>query len=167
MIGAAEAELAMMDGPLDHSRFDSAPMTEDQDVVSSSSESPALAEIPNIGRRSAPRLRLSLPATLTAVERSHRCVLMNISRTGAQIALLQPLREGEGAVLKCNVVDRFVIVTRTEFSVNALAFEEPISHEDVLAIRSYHENFEERERRQLIDTARSWVSGNDPDERAL
>ncbi|WP_298468202.1 PilZ domain-containing protein [uncultured Erythrobacter sp.] len=123
--------------------------------------------IPNTGRRNAPRLRLSLPARLVSVERTHQCILMNLSRTGAQIAILESLREGEGAVLKCGKIDQFVIVSRGEFGLNALTFEEELSDEMVLHIRRYHENFEERERRALVETARKWVSGESDDERAI
>ncbi len=123
--------------------------------------------IPNTGRRAAPRLRLSLPARLVAVERTHQCILMNLSRDGAQIAILESLREGEGAVLKCGKIDQFVLVKRSEFGVNALSFEEPISDDLVLHIRSYHENFEQRERRSLVETARKWVNGDTDDERAI
>ncbi len=123
--------------------------------------------VPNTGRRAAPRLRLSLPARLVAVDRTHQCILMNLSRNGAQIAILDSLREGEGAVLKCGKIDQFVIVNRSEFGLNALSFEEPISDEMVLHIRRYHENFEERERRMLVETARKWVSGETDDERAI
>ncbi len=123
--------------------------------------------IPKTGRRSAPRLRLSLPARLVAVERTHPCILLNVSRTGAQVAILNALREGEGAVLKCGKIDQFVLVSRSEFGLNALTFEEEISDDLVLHIRRYHENFEERERRALIETARKWVNGDTEDERPI
>lgn len=119
------------------------------------------------GRRSAARLRLSLPARIVAVERTHQCILMNLSQTGAQIAILDSLREGEGGVLRCGKVDAFAIVTRSEFGLNGLTFENEISHELVLHIRRYHENFEERERRALAETARKWVSGESDDERPI
>lgn len=120
----------------------------------------------HIGRRAAPRLRLSLPARFVAIESTHKCILLNISRTGAQIAILNSVREGEGGFLHCGKLSAFAIVTRSEFSLNALEFDEEISDEDVLDIRSYYETFEERERRQLIETARKWVNG-DSDERAI
>ncbi len=121
----------------------------------------------NIGRRSAPRLRLSLPGQLVAVERVHRCILLNLSRTGAQVAILDALREGAGAILKCGVIDHFAVVTRSEFGLNALAFDEPLTDQQVIEIRHYHENFEDRERRALIETARKWVSGDLDDERPI
>ncbi|MEM6474929.1 MAG: PilZ domain-containing protein [Pseudomonadota bacterium] len=120
--------------------------------------------IPQTGRRSAPRLRLSLPARLVAVERTHQCILLNLSRSGAQVAILNSVREGEGAFLKCGAIDQFVIISRSEFGMNALEFDEPISDELVLEIRRYHENFKEREKRALIETARKWVNGDDEDD---
>jgi hypothetical protein len=118
-----------------------------------------------VGRRAAPRLRISLPGQLIAVDKVHSCILMNLSRTGAQVAILDSLRKGEGAILRCGAIDHFAIVTRSEFGLNALTFDEPLSDALVLDIRRYHENFEERERRALIETARKWVTGDTGDER--
>lgn len=118
-----------------------------------------------VGRRSAPRLRLSLPAQLIAVEKVHTCILLNLSRTGAQVAILDAVREGEGAILRCGIIDHFVIVTRSEFGLNALMFDEPLTDAIVLETRRYHENFEEREKHALIETARKWVNGHTGDER--
>jgi hypothetical protein len=126
------------------------------------SEGPATS----FGRRAAPRLRLSLPAQLIAIEKAHTCILLNLSRTGAQVAILDAMPEGEGAILRCGIIDQFVIVTRSEFGLNALMFDEPLSDATVLETRRYYENFEERERRALIETARKWVTGDTGDERA-
>lgn len=120
-----------------------------------------------IGRRSAPRLRLSLPAQLIAVEKAHTCILLNLSRTGAQVAILDAIREGEGAILRCGMINHFVIVARSEFGLNALEFDEPLTDAIVLETRRYHENFEEREKRALIETARKWVTGDTGDDRAI
>lgn len=122
---------------------------------------------PAVGRRLAPRLRLSLPAQLIAVERSHTCILLNLSRTGAKVAILDAMREGEGAILRCGVIDHFGIITRSEFGLNAIAFEEPLSDKIVLETRRYYENFEERERRALIEMARKWVTGDTDDDRTI
>ena len=121
----------------------------------------------NVGRRAAPRLRLSLPARFVAIEGTHKAILLNISRTGAQIAILNTVREGEGGFLECGKLNAFGIIARSEFSVNAIEFEEPLTEAEVLEIRRYYENFEERERRALIETARKWVNGDTKDERAI
>jgi hypothetical protein len=120
-----------------------------------------------VGRRAAPRLRISLPGQLIAVDKVHSCVLMNLSRSGAQVAILDSLRKGEGAILRCGAIDHFALVTRSEFGLNALTFDEPLSDALVIEIRRYNENFEERERRALIETARKWVTGDTGDDRAI
>ncbi len=120
-----------------------------------------------VGRRAAPRLRLSLPAQLIAVEKAHTCILLNLSRTGAQVAILDAMRVGAGAMLRCGVINHFSLVTRSEFGLNAIEFDEPISDAVVLEIRRYYENFEERERRALIETARKWVTGDSGDDRPI
>ena len=112
-----------------------------------------------IGRRSAPRLRLRLPAQLVAVDKVQACVLLNISRSGAQVAVHDALREGEGAILRCSNLDHFAIVKRSESGLNALAFDEPVTDAIVLQIRHDQETFAERERRALKETARKWVTG--------
>ena len=126
-------------------------------------------EIPTnpVGRRRAPRLRLSLPARFVAIERTHPCILLNLSQTGAQIAILDSVREGEGGVLECGNIKSFAMVVRSEFSLNAVHFEDPLSYDDVIDIRRLYETYEDRERRKLIDTARRWVSGESKDGRAM
>lgn len=126
-----------------------------------------LGPIPNTGRRAAPRLRVSLPARLISVEGNQPCVLMNLSRSGAQVAVLDSIRVGEGAVLQCGSLEVFGDVIRSDFGLNAIRFEEEISDAQVLEIRHYHETFEERERRSLIDTARKWVTGDSDDDRPI
>ena len=122
---------------------------------------------PNTGRRAAPRLRVSLPARLISVEGNQPCVLMNLSRSGAQVAVLDAIRVGEGAVLQCGSLEVFGDVIRSDFGLNAIRFEDEISDRQVLDIRHYHETFEERERRSLIDTARKWVTGESADDKPV
>ncbi|MEQ8773382.1 MAG: PilZ domain-containing protein [Erythrobacter sp.] len=127
----------------------------------------ALPPIPNTGRRAAPRLRVSLPARLITIEGNQPCVLMNLSRSGAQVAVLESVRVGEGAVLRCGSLEAFGDVIRSDFGLNAIRFEHELTDEQVLDIRHYHETFEDRERRSLSDTARKWVTGDNSDERPM
>ena len=126
-------------------------------------------EVPTnpVGRRRAPRLRVSLPARFVAIDRTHPCILLNISQTGAQIAILNSVREGEAGVLECGKVKAFGLVVRSEISLNALHFDEELSYEDVIGIRRLYETYELRERRKLIETARRWASGESKDGRAM
>lgn len=116
--------------------------------------------IPNTGRRSAPRLRLILPARLISIEGDQPCILMNLSRSGAQVAVIHPLRSGEAAVLRCAGIDVFGDVIRTDFGLNAIRFEQELRDADVLAVRHHYDTFEDSQRRSLIETARKWVTGD-------
>ena len=116
--------------------------------------------IPNTGRRAAPRLRLSLPARLISVQGNQECILMNLSRSGAQVAVMDPLRSGEAAVLRCGSLEVFGDVIRADFGLNAMRFERELRDEDVLAVRHHYETYEDGQRRSLIETARKWVTGD-------
>ena len=77
------------------------------------------------------------------------------------------MREGEGGILECGGLKLFAIVARSEFSLNALHFEEELTDEQVLDLRRLNETFEQRERRALIETAKKWVNGDTKDDRAM
>lgn len=137
-----------------------------RDIAAAEAAAPRLSP-GKIGRRHAARLRVSLPGQMIGVEKVQSCILLNLSRSGAQVAILESLRIGEGAILRCGAIKQFGVVTRSEFGLNAVEFDEQLEHEQVLEIRRYYENFEERERRTLIETARKWVNGEIDDERPI
>jgi len=116
-----------------------------------------------VGRRSAARLRLSIPARLIALNGTFRCILVNLSRTGAQVGLEHPLKNGDGAILQVAGIDHFAVVMRSERGsfggVNGLEFEEPLSDDDVLATRRFAESFEMNERITLLREVEAWVTG--------
>lgn len=115
------------------------------------------------GRRAAPRLRLSLPARLQTMYDTRRCILLDLSKTGAQIGLEEPLKEGASAILELHGIDQFGTVVRlgqgTNGGVNGLRFDHPLTEGDVLAIRRYSDNYEEAEMRALRNEVRAWVAG--------
>ncbi len=113
-----------------------------------------------MGRRSAPRLRLSLPGVLLAVRGNHNCIITNLSQTGVLIALSDPLKVGEEGYLRCGPIDHFVIVARKERGLNALEFDIPVSREFVVQMREFQETLAEREEVELLDTVRSWTEGS-------
>ncbi len=116
-----------------------------------------------VGRRAAPRLRLSMPARLVTLTDTRRCILVNVSRTGAQIGLEKPLKKGDGAFLQLAGIDQFGEVVRSAVGlgggVNGLLFECPLSDTDVIALRHFAESFAENESRQLRAEVQAWVSG--------
>lgn len=116
-----------------------------------------------VGRRGAPRLRLSIPASLISLYDRRRCILIDLSCTGAQIGLGQPMREGESVVLQVAGIEPFADVVREakgpNGGVNGLLFDPPISERDVLGVRTYSERYEKDELRALRGEVRKWVTG--------
>lgn len=112
------------------------------------------------GRRAAPRLRLSLPGVFLAVRGNLKCIVTNMSQTGVLIAVNETLNVGEEGYLRCGPIDHFVTVTRKDNGLNALEFDNPVSHDFVLQMRRFQETLEERDERELMETVRSWTQGD-------
>ncbi|MEM8724548.1 MAG: PilZ domain-containing protein [Pseudomonadota bacterium] len=112
-----------------------------------------------IGRRAAARLRLSMPAKLVTIYETRPCIILNLSQTGARLGLENPLALGDAAFLQCGGIDHFANIVRSQKGTNALEFEVPLAHDQVLAIRKMAENFDDLERRDFRRIARDWITG--------
>jgi len=116
-----------------------------------------------VGRRSAARLRLSIPARLLTIHGIHDCILLDLSRTGARIALTLPLPIGADGFVRVGLLEAFGEVIRREVGsgggVNAIKFDDPVGLADVLGVRHHAETYRLRERHALLDQVRSWVTG--------
>lgn len=112
-----------------------------------------------VGRRNAARLRLCVPAKLESVFGVRRCVLIDLSRTGAQIALDTPLDTGEAGFLRFLGFDLFAEIVRKDRGGNGLEFEVALTDEQVLKVRELSENLDTLERRTLLHDVREWVTG--------
>lgn len=115
------------------------------------------------GRRAAPRLRLAIPARFVSIYATQRCMLVDLSRTGARIALAAPVATGQCGYLEIDRFEVFGTIVRMhregDFAVNALAFDEPVAPEAVLLIRTYAEGLEARTQMALREQVRRWVTG--------
>ncbi|MEM1196976.1 MAG: PilZ domain-containing protein [Pseudomonadota bacterium] len=114
----------------------------------------------NVGRRRAARLRLSIPARLITVSETRRCVLLDVSRNGAQIGLRKPLEEGEAGLLQFSRFETFGCAVHQDRGLNGLEFDVELSDADVLEIRGYAENYAADKRADLMNEARAWVMGS-------
>lgn len=112
-----------------------------------------------VGRRSAPRLRLSIPAKLVTVTRTLPCVLLDVSRSGAQVSLPDPLPPEASCILQFATCEVFACVSRRGTGLNGLCFEDPLDDEEVLATRRFAESYQADERAALLASARAWVTG--------
>ena len=113
----------------------------------------------NVGRRKAPRLRLSIPVRLVTISETRRCALLDLSRSGAQIGLAKPLAEGEAGLLRFAGFEVFGCVLRKSAGFTGLEFDAQLADNDVLAVRRYAEAYDADERSALLEEARSWVMG--------
>ena len=115
------------------------------------------------GRRAAPRLRLAIPARFVSIYSTQRCVLIDLSRTGARMAVAAPVAPGQPGYLEVERMEIFGTIVRVqpggEIAINALAFDAPIAQSAVLKIRAYAEGLEARTQLALRDSVRRWVTG--------
>lgn len=120
------------------------------------------ASVP-IGRRAAARLRLAILARFVSIYSTQNCVLLDISRTGARLALADPLTEQKSGVVAFAQFELFGLIVRadqgTDGGANAMAFDDPITEAAILDVRRLAEGFETRERLALRDMVRRWVAG--------
>lgn len=125
------------------------------------SDAPTVA--PTTGRRAAPRLRLAIPARFVSIYSTQRCVLIDLSRTGARMALAAPVAPGQPGYLEIDRMEIFGTIVRAqhagEMAVNALSFDDPIAQAAVLRIRAFAEGLEARTQMALRDQVRRWVTG--------
>ena len=116
-----------------------------------------------VGRRSAPRLRLAIPARLISLYGHYRCILIDLSSTGAQLGFETPLDTGETAILEIAGRELFCDIVRKDEGpnggTNGLTFDPPLSEEMVLDMRRFAETYELDELRGLRSEVKDWVEG--------
>lgn len=124
----------------------------------------ASEEVPGVvGRRGSARLRLAIPARFVSLYSTQPCILLDISRTGARMALGTPLSQGQSGFIDLGRFEVFGAIVRMERhhggGVNAMVFDDPLPKAHVLEIRKFAEDFELREHAALRDQVRRWVAG--------
>lgn len=91
-------------------------------------------------------------------------MLLDISQTGARLALERPLGVNTSGYLRVGPVEIFATAVRVRLgdeglAVNGVEFDIRLSKPQVLAVRAYAENYEMAERRASLMQARDWVMG--------
>lgn len=108
-----------------------------------------------IGRRGNSRLRLNLPATLFLVDGTRRCRLENISRSGARIAIEQPVKIGDCGFLACEGKQFFGSIVWTRGSSCGLQFDRLLGEQQLLEMRWLGDHHPERGR-----GTHDWIRGD-------
>jgi len=111
------------------------------------------------GRRSNARVRLQIPATFTLLSGAHKCLLSNLSRSGARVAIDPPPKVGDCGILRCTELDAFCVVVWVHGGECGVEFEDVEPIDLVQALRWYSDNYSEYQQGELLRTVREWVSG--------
>lgn len=117
-----------------------------------------------IGRRAAARLRLALPARLVSLYGTHRCILIDLSTTGAQLGMEMPLATSENAILEIAGKELFCDIVRVSRGphggTNGVKFDPELEDQDVLDVRRFSETYKTNELRAIRSEVRAWVNGS-------
>ena len=116
-------------------------------------------EIGIIGRRDSSRLRLALPAKLDLIGGVQRCILADISVSGARVMLKDAPRPGEFGVLQLDALEAFGMVVWSSPEGCGFRFDEKISERDLLLLRQSEDHLAKVDKEESIEFARKWVQG--------
>ncbi|MEE4337812.1 hypothetical protein [Erythrobacter sp.] len=108
-------------------------------------------------------MRLGIPGGLVTLGGTERCDLVDLSCSGARVALTNALDDllapGDGALLRVAGLEAFGEVVRRDSSAIAFAFEERLAEGDVLAVRRHAERLAGDPTSALRQAAHNWVTG--------
>ena len=88
------------------------------------------------GRRQAPRESILLPAAMMSLSSSRTVYLLNVSRTGAQLEISEPLLVGQEVWLKIPPTDIFGTVVWVEEEHCGIVFDAPLADDDVALVQA-------------------------------
>ena len=112
------------------------------------------------GRRSLPRLRLGIPAQMLLLKGLERCLLDDLSQSGARVTLAGLLPSvGAGVVLTAQGLDVFGTVIWARDGRVGIAFEEPLPLHNVVNLRHFADSYAEHEAEQARRNACMFVQG--------
>lgn len=97
---------------------------------------------PGPGQRGFNRLRLELPAQLQLTHELRKCLIDDISSTGARLRTVCPLAPRQSAVLLFHELNLFGTVIWGKGAECGVRFDQPLAHEDMQGMLWITENRE-------------------------
>lgn len=91
------------------------------------------------GKRSAPRARIGLQATLETLDSRRSVLLENLSATGARIQLADPPRPGSDVIIQCGKIDVMARVIWASRDTCGIHFDDPAKLDDILQLKAESE----------------------------
>jgi len=114
---------------------------------------------PNAGRRRHARARLAIPARLTTIGDTLSCLIEDVSVSGARLACPCSLPLGTRCIVECEIECLFGHVVRTQGESCAIELIEPLTRDQVVALRRFSDSLPRRAREELREAARAWALG--------
>ena len=113
------------------------------------------------GKRSSPRARIGLQATLETLESRRSVLLENISATGARIQLADPPRPGSDVIIQCGQIDVMARVTWASRDTCGIHFDDPAKLDDILQLKAESERIARSGYTHAqVRAAEDWQSGH-------
>ena len=113
-----------------------------------------------VGRRGVARLRLGVPAKLLLLCGTYSCRLVDLSRTGARVALTEHPRLGVEAVLQAAGFEAFGTVVWSLNGEAGMRFDRPLDEGLLLRMRDFGDAFPDRNVQQMRQSVQEWVNGS-------
>ena len=111
------------------------------------------------GHRSGNRLSLGLAGQLELTSGTIGCVVENLSRTGARVALASPPPRGSPVILQVAERRLFALLTWTRPGECAVHFDDPVGLEDMQRFLWISQNREQYELERESSAAKDWSAG--------
>lgn len=115
--------------------------------------------IGTIGRRDASRLRVNMPAQLDLIGGVKRCLIADVSLSGARVFLDDPPKTGEFGVLLVSNLKTFGTIVWASKKACGFRFDESISNADLIGLRQVNDLSTDIAKQDVEEFARKWVQG--------
>lgn len=113
-------------------------------------------------RRVRSRLRLRLPARIETTFGAQDVLLLDLSLTGARVALREAVTVGRDMILAWSLFEAFGRIVWTNHATCGLRFERRLPPEILIATRDLHDCALPRDDRTRVRAlAKAWVEGKD------
>ena len=114
---------------------------------------------PTQGTRQFNRLRLGVPAALVLTHETRKCLIDDISSTGARLRIERPLAAGQSMILSFHELRLFATVMWVRGGECGLRFDQPLELEDMQGMLWIKENRALYDRICEAGHAADWADG--------
>lgn len=109
-----------------------------------------------LGKRSVARLAIELDAGLVLPERTTRCLLENVSRTGCRLRLAEPPKIGATVLIKVERIESLGTVTWVKGDRCGIAFEEALQPQSLERLHWIIENSNSHQFNSMTNATAIW-----------